>query len=296
MRISYTEAVNSAPAKALVRMVESFTGVRQLERLLEQRYHYFNQGYDVWSTALELLNFHVEQQGIPLDQIPRTGPLIFVSNHPFGLPDGIVSCHLAHQVRNDFRLMAINLISQIPELESWVLPVDFADTLEARDTNLRSRAEALRILKQGGALVIFPAGQVATAPRILGQAVESQWSSFLGRLILATGANVVPLRFHGQNTWMFHLASQISETVRLAMLVRETCKLIGKTISVTVGETISNNQLSNFHDRRKLVNFLQDLTLNLGNPPLGSVDNIRVLTKANEDSVLNSISPELTKL
>ena len=249
----------------MIRLIESIMGVRHIERLLEQRHEYFDAGVDVWSTALALLDLKVERSGFPLEQIPESGPLIFVCNHPFGLPDGIVGCHLAHQVRRDFRVLAIDILTQIPEVKEWVLPVDFSATREAQETNLKSRAEALQLLRDGGALVLFPAGEVATAPKVLGPAVESQWASFLGRMILKTDAGVVPLFFEGKNTWKFHLASRFSETVRLAMLVHETRRKIGKKIPVTVGEPIPHQELKRFDDRRELVQFLQSLTLNLAN-------------------------------
>ncbi|MEM9353854.1 MAG: lysophospholipid acyltransferase family protein [Planctomycetota bacterium] len=263
LRISYADTVTSAWRRAVIRLVERVLGIRYVERALAQRRQHLEAGVDEWSTALRLFNLRYQAEGYPIDRLPNDRPLIFVANHPFGLPDGIVASHIASQVRDRFGLLAVGIISEIPEIAPWILPVDFSATQEAKEVNLKSRAEAVRLLKSGGVVVIFPAGEVATAPGVFGEAVEGEWSSFVGRLILCSDADVAPLRFEGRNSWAFHLVSKFSETVRLAMLIRETKRMAGKTIRVTVGRPIPNSELRALGPRQKIVDSLRERTLSL---------------------------------
>lgn len=63
----------------------------------------------------------------------------------------------------------------------------------------------------------------------------------------------------------FEDCCRINETVRLAMLVLETRRMIGKTVSVTVGHPIAPEQLTDFEDRRAFVDTLQTETLSFAN-------------------------------
>ncbi len=263
LRLSYSDTVTSPVRKAVIQLVERVLGIRYVEQALAQRHKHLDAGLDAWSTAVKIFGLEYQAEGFPIEQLPRDRPLIFVANHPYGLPDGIVAAHLASKVREHFGLMAVGIICEIKEIAPWILPVDFSATQEAKEVNLKSRAEALRLLKSGGVVVIFPAGEVATAPRIFGKAIESDWSSFLGRMILCTDADVVPLRFEGRNSWLFHLVSKFSETVRLAMLIRETKRMAGKTIRVTVGRPIPNAELRAIGPRQEIVDALRERTLHL---------------------------------
>ena len=93
-----------------------------------------------------------------------------VSNHPFGVLDGLVICHLVAKVRTDFRVLSNSVLYRAEEIRPFLLPIDFAETKEALKTNLKSRAEAKAHLMAGGCLVIFPAGGVSTTPTHVAQA------------------------------------------------------------------------------------------------------------------------------
>ena len=61
---------------------------------------------------------------------------------------------------------------KVPEIAPYSLPVDFSETKDALKNNLEVRHEALKLLRDGVTIVIFPAGGVATAPRGFGRAED----------------------------------------------------------------------------------------------------------------------------
>ena len=110
------------------------------------------------------------------DQIPSSGPLMLVSNHP-GSADGLAIA--ANLPRDDLKIIvsALPFIRSLPNSAKHLIYT----TLEPHQRMEVVRA-SVRHLKSGGALLIFPRGKVEPDPAWLPGAVESlsRWSSSLG--------------------------------------------------------------------------------------------------------------------
>lgn len=192
--------------------------------------------------------------------MPRTGPLVVVANHPFGIVDGLVLCHLVEMVRRDFKVVAMSTLCRVPEVRGHVLPINFARTRDATLASARSRVEARALLRAGGCLVIFPAGEVATARHPFGRAVDAPWHPFTGRLVRAAEAAVLPVRFKGQNSLLFQLASRINPTLRLSLLMGEATSRIGTEVEAHLGEVLTYESLRRFDEAMALVAHLRAVT------------------------------------
>ena len=122
---------------------------------------------------------------------------------------------------------------------------------------MKTRAEAVRLLKEGTTVVVFPAGGVATARKVFGRAQDLPWKMFPAKLIRAAQASVIPVYFEGQNGRLFHLASKVSLTLRLSLLIREFRRLSGTTIAARIGDVLSWPELE-AGDRKTLTARLYD--------------------------------------
>lgn len=260
--IDFTYATNEqGPVRRhVVKLVESLTGQRRLRRLYLD-YSGDPVKADFFDTAIERLELDVRYKSTKLRAAPSNGPLIFIANHPYGVADGVILTWLLRKVRPDAKVMANHVLCQAPEAADALLPVDFNGDRVARATNVRTRKAALATLMDGGAIGIFPAGGVAASERpFTGPAVDPQWHKFLAKLVLKSGATVVPLHFSGQNSRLFQIASHYNYTMRLALFFRETHRLMSKPIRVSIGEPISPTTLSSFDDRKALVAYLRERT------------------------------------
>lgn len=182
---------------------------------------------------------------------PET-PLVMIANHPFGIGDGLALLALAEQIGRPYRILINADFLRIPALRPVALPVDFSATRQAIETNLKSRNEARRVLKAGMTLAVFPAGGVATADRPFGKAEELPWKTFTARLIQDAEATVLPVYFDGQNSALFHFVSRYSLTMRLALLVSEFRRVVGRTVKAHIGEPVPFAALGARHDRALL--------------------------------------------
>ena len=209
----------------------------------------------------------VEYDEEALARTPAAGPVLFIANHPYGVLDGITLTWLATKVRPDTKVLANDVLCQAPEAAANLLPVAFAPTREARETNVASRLEAQSWLRQGHAIGIFPGGGVSTSEKPLkGPAVDLPWAPFTAKLLRSSRATVVPVFFVGQNSRLFQLASHLSLTLRLSLVFRETARRIGSRLRVRVGEPIPFEDIAHIEDRAELVMELRKRTFGLARP------------------------------
>lgn len=186
-------------------------------------------------------------------RVPDGMPLVMIANHPFGIGDGMVAVALAEQLGRPYRVLINNDLLKIPEIRPYSLPIDFSETREATEMNLRSRAEARRLLKEGVTIIVFPAGGVATARNPFGRAQELPWKTFAARLVQLGEAAVLPVYFEGQNSVLFHAVSRFSLTLRLSLLVSEFRYFSGKPYTARVGTVTPYKELKRRDDRKALI-------------------------------------------
>ncbi|HEY2033171.1 MAG TPA: lysophospholipid acyltransferase family protein [Rhizomicrobium sp.] len=262
---SYAEPDDPRLKRFIIRMIERMTGQPELKSLYDSRLTRRLPGESFWDLAIRLLDLHVVTNEDALARVPKTGPLVVVANHPFGVLDGVIVCHLVNRVRSDFQILTNAVLNRADEVKEFLLPVDFTESEEALQTNLKSRAAAKHLLLNGGCLIVFPAGAVATTPKVWDKtAVDAEWKNLTARLIGQGKADVVPVFFAGQNSRLFQLASHLSMTLRLSLLFKEVHDSIGGDVVVRVGDVIPFEKLAKIEDRQQLMNLLREATYALG--------------------------------
>lgn len=261
--LSYADYFDHPLKRRLVRGVERLSGQPRIQRLYRE-YRENLRHEPFFGAAVRLLDLKLEMDLARHAAIPKTGPLVVVANHPFGVLDGLVICHLLSLVRSDFKVLTNAVLDGAPEASDWILPIDFAGTKDAQATNIATRKASLERLKAGGCIIVFPAGGVSTAPTLLSRAaVDDTWKPFTAKLITQSGASVVPVYFEGQNSRLFQLASHMSLELRLALIFREVNRRRGKRMPVHIGEVLTPEDLANAGKRAELMGFLRDATYSM---------------------------------
>jgi putative hemolysin len=258
---SYASPEDPRFKRLVIQLIERITGQPKLKRMYLEHQNNPKPGESFWDAAINKLRLKIDLNEQDLSEIPRTGPVIIVANHPFGVLDGLMVCWLISRVRNDFKVLTNALLNRAEEIKPYLLPIDFEETKAALETNIRTRAESKALLEKGGALVIFPGGTVSTTPTLLARkAKDPEWKTFTGRMIVQGKAPVVPVYFDGQNSRLFQIASHISMTLRLSLLFKEVHDRIGENLAVRIGKRIPYETLKGFSDRKELMAFLREQT------------------------------------
>lgn len=270
--ISYASSARSRGGRAVIRVLENATGRIGLIRRAKGYESEVAEGRDFWQVITQRYGLTLDVIGGGLSNIPANGPLVLISNHPYGILDGLMMGKILSQIRGDFRIVAHRIFRRAEELDRVILPVSFDDTKEAARQNLETRATALDYLARGGAIGIFPGGTVSTAARPFGQPMDPLWRNFTAKMITKSEATVVPVFFEGHNSRLFQLASHLHQTLRLALLIKEFRARVDEPVRVVVGEPIARTALAPLTgDAKAMMDFLRKATYELSPKPLKSL-------------------------
>lgn len=191
----------------------------------------------------QFMDVEIEGAGEFANQMPQSGPVLVVANHPYGALDALIASDLTLASRPD-TLVFGNAVLAHPVHREWFLPLEILDeSPAARRLNLESMRRALLHLKNGGCVLIFPAGEVERWrwPRL--SIEEGQWTTHLARLAQKSQAQILPLAFPGENPLWFHLPGALHPTLRLLALPRAFLSLRGHTIPVRTGRALKCDDL-----------------------------------------------------
>jgi len=267
--LSYANLDDPPLRRGLIRFLERLAGRDYFAPLYDQwRSETVPKGQRIIRPMLGLID--VELEIVARQWPPEVAPdraIVLIANRPFGILDGIAAMTMAEDLGRPFRVLINMELMKVPELAPFSLPIDFRDTPAARARNLKTRDEAICLLGHGTTVIVFPAGGVATAPTPFGRAVELPWKRFTARMVQAARASVLPVYFEGQCGPLFHLASQVSMTLRLSMLIREFRRSVGQRLVARVGDVVPFEALKHGNDRSALLAELHDLVHGLAVAP-----------------------------
>ena len=247
-------------SNTLIRSIERFSGQPKIRKLYFDYVEEDRPYASFWSDALDKLNIKIDLQRDIGAMIPRTGSTLVVANHPYGVIDGLVLCALMAEVRADYKIITHRVLKQAPATMDKILPIDFDETEAALATNIETRQQAAEYLKQGGAVIIFPAGAISLAPNLVGDAYDKEWKTFAAKLATQSDTVTVPFLFDGQNSLLFQAARKISLTLAYSLMFREICKLMGTTVSLTMRPPVHATDLKELGNRKAITQCLRDHT------------------------------------
>lgn len=197
-------------------------------------------------------------------EFPKSGPLIVIANHPFGILDPVLVAHYVAQHRPEVKVMTNSMLAAFPALRPHIIAVNPFGGEAAAKSNIGAMKEAIKHLKGGGALVIFPAGEVAGYKAGTG-IKEPEWSTHVGALVRRTKATVLPVFFPGSNSPLFHAAGLLHSRLRTGLLLREFCNKRGSRVPMRVGAAIPFAKLRKFEEDEALTKYLRIHTFILAN-------------------------------
>ncbi len=273
--LSYALPSDSRAMRAVIKVIERLTGSKKIHRLYQRwRVEKYAQGAPFWDSALEMLGVELRLHGAPWPPLVATDePRIIIANHPYGLLDGVAAAALAERLGRNFKVLVHEALLRVPEPQPYLLPVDFSETREAMQNNVQLRKDALAALASGETIVIFPAGGVSTAPKVLGPAEDLPWKRFTARLIREAQATVLPLYFPGQNGFVFQAVSRISIRLRISLFIGAASRQLNRPLDICVGEPLRYSQLQAMAgDRDALMDALRAHVYSLSSRLPGSND------------------------
>lgn len=264
-RLSYAGTFTNPFKAGSIRAIEWVTAKVQLLALIRS----FEKsgaphGSPFWPKAIKHMGIRIDTPSDEIARIPKTGPVVVVANHPSGLVDGMIMAEMVNRVRSDFRILTRSLLTGIPEVEEFMIPVPFPHEENSRELGLEMRNLTMEHLKRGGVIILFPAGRVACSETWFGTAVEAEWNVFTHKMIHRSGATILPIYFAGQNSRLYQIANLVSATLRQGLLLYEIKRSLFKPQRPVIGEPIPASVLKDWEGNpRGFLAWLRQHTLDL---------------------------------
>ena len=240
-------------------LVEHAVGFPKLDRIIREARALQASGKqpEFIPAVLEGMRIRVDLDEADLDNIPKTGPVIVVSNHPFGGIEGVVLMDILRRARPDFKVMANYFLDAIPEMRDDSSFVNPCGPPSAAKPNIRPLLECVRWLKEGHILGVFPSGEVSSIDLKRRLVRDPPWSTTIAALARKTGATVVPMHFSGRNPAFFQLAGLGHPRLRTVLLPRMTARQRKRTIRAFIGKAVTPGEIARVPTDEELIRQLR---------------------------------------
>lgn len=262
-KLSYATTFPNPLQRKTIQTIEFLTGKwRLLSRIRAFERRGIPTGHAFFAQALDVMGIDVRTPEDQLAHIPKTGPVIITANHPHGLVDGMVLAELIGRVRKDYKILTRSLLTDVDQIASFMIPVPFDHEEDAIAKSIEMRKRAMDHLANGGVVVIFPSGKVASSDTMMGPVIERDWNPFTAKMIQRSQATVVPVFFPGANSRIYQMANQISATLRQGLLIREVVIAMNKPQSPIVRPAIERAEIQEWsNDPRGFMTWLRKKTI-----------------------------------
>jgi len=215
----------------------------EVNQFLEE--HQDDEGFDFIDQVFTFFNFSYSASHRDRGNIPASGRVIIVANHPLGALDGLSLLKLVGEVRRDVKIVVNDMLMEFKALNSLLLPVDNLK----KSTQKSSISRILQSLNNEEAIIIFPAGEVS---RMRPNGVrDGKWSSGFLSFAKKTQAPILPIYVKARNSSLFYSSSMLYKPLSSMLLAHEIFNKYSKTITFKVGAPIPYRFLDRLPLERK---------------------------------------------
>ncbi|WP_305971121.1 MULTISPECIES: GNAT family N-acetyltransferase [unclassified Mameliella] len=220
----------------------------------------------IMQVMAEMLAKDLEFTG--LENVPRQGPALIVSNHPTGIADGIMLHHVIGKIRRDTYYFANHDIMRVlPQYAEMIAPVEWRKEKRSHGKTRETMAYTRKAVDEGRLGVIFPSGRLAKRRGL--SLHERPWMASAAMIARKFDLPVIPVNIRARNSVLFYLFDLLHPTLRDITLFYETLNKARQPYRITVGEAISPKALPAKSEDG--IEMLRRATLALGGPKAPAV-------------------------
>ncbi len=217
----------------------------------------FDDPFAVAEYALRELRVEMQLNAADVDRIPGKDGVVIIANHPFGGLDGLLAIAAIGRRRRDLRILANAALARIEGLRALIIPVDPFGGPKAARANVAGLRQALRWVEGGGALLVFPAGEVSHLRLRSASITDPPWSATAARLVRMAAVPVVPLHIAGANSVLFQVAGLVHPRLRTLLLPAELANKTGARVRTRIGPPIAPARYGRIGSDHHLADYLR---------------------------------------
>ena len=196
--------------------------------------------------------------------IPVSGRVIIVANHPLGALDALSLISLVREVRSDVKIVANELLMHVKPLHSLFIPVDVMGGSSTKE-HIKG---IYRALEEEQAVIIFPSGEVSRA-RPTGVR-DTKWNKGFLKFAKKTQSPILPVYIKARNSSLFYGVSMINKPAAAFLLAHEMCVNKSLRIGFRVGELIAYHTIKELRiEEKQTIGLLQKHLYRIGRGKTG---------------------------
>ena len=222
----------------VVRLISKIVKEKQINELLNK--YSDDIGGDFLENILKELNITLKIEG--LENLPKNEKCFFVSNHPFGIIDGLILTSIVNDKYGHLKAIANDAFDYIPHLKPFIISVN------VYGKSSKEHITALEKTYQSNIPIThFPAGAVSRITA--GKIQDDVWKKSFIKKAKQHKRDIVPFYIHGKNSNLFYSIYRIrkwfgiSQNIELVLLPGEMFKKRNKIIKINIGKPIPHNSL-----------------------------------------------------
>jgi len=226
---------NKVIQKAINKFADSIVHQETINTFLEENAHLGS--FEFIENALEEINFSYSLSDKDLCNIPATGRVIIIANHPLGGLDALALIKAVSSIRKDVKIVANDFLNALKPLQPIIIDINNFKQRQKKESIER----IYTALNEEKALIIFPAGEVSRAtPKGVR---DGYWYKSFLNFASRTSSPILPVFIGGKNSKTFYSVSALNKKLSTLLLSHEMFKQSGKEIELIIGELIPNENI-----------------------------------------------------
>ncbi|HNQ67734.1 MAG TPA: GNAT family N-acyltransferase [Bacteroidales bacterium] len=225
----------------------------------------YDKAYDKDSTVfvencLRLMNINLTVSESDLNNIPESGPVVFLFNHPYGGLDALAIMLSVLKRRPDTKFLANFLLSRVEPVAHHLISVNPFESHKEAFSSLAGLKEMYKVIESGGAICILPAGEVSTKYGKSKVVEDRDWHINVMKFVKKVNAPVVSGFVSGQNSKLFHIVGKINPSLRTVRLPAELLNKKNRNIFIRFSAPLQPKIINNIEDKNTLAKVLKART------------------------------------
>ena len=182
-----------------------------------------------------------------LENIPKEGNFLIVSNHPMGAADAIALYYQIYPVRSDIFFFANELfVYLLGAFHELLAPVVWNKEKETHSASKVTLERLSVFFGDGRPGIIFPSGRLSKLTFF--GLWDRPWEKTPVTLAKKYNFPLIPVHVEGRNSWFFYFASFVNKQLRDVSQLNELFNKRDKNISIKIGKPVNIDLLSDNSD------------------------------------------------